>query len=92
MSNEQSHEALLKEVLDTIVQNNKQARPGTPMAELRGAIETALASLPPLNFRDFEQAISDTGAAERLVQRAPEMIGWNADQIVEWVEQIARKV
>jgi len=92
MSAEQSHEELLREVLGTVVQSNQQTRPGTPMAELKTAIETALMALPPLEFKEFEQAISDTGAAEKLVLRAPEMVGWNADQNVEWVEQIAQKI
>jgi len=92
MSSEQSHEELLREVLDIVVQSNQQTRPGTPMAELKTAIEMALSALPPLEFKEFEQAINDTGAAEKLVQRAPEMIGWNADKIVEWVEQITQKM
>lgn len=92
MSAEQSHEELLREVLDIVVQSNQQTRPGTPMAELKTAIEMALSSLPPLEFKAFNDAINDTGAAERLVQRAPEMIGWNADKIIEWVEQITQKM
>jgi hypothetical protein len=92
MNEDQSHEELLREVLNAVVQSNQQTRPGTPMAELKTAIETALAALPPLEFKKFEEAISDTGAAEKFVHRAPEVVGWNADKVVEWVEQIAQKV
>lgn len=89
MSNDQSHEELLSKVLDIAIQNNQRARAGTPMAELKAAIEAALTALPPLQFEEFSQAVSDTEAAEKLVQRAPEMIGWNADKIVEWLEQLS---
>lgn len=92
MSPEQTHEQLLRQVLDVVIENNKKIRPGTPMAELKGAIEAALSSLPPLEFEEFSKAIDDTDAAERLVQRAPEIIGWNADQIVEWVEDLSKKM
>ncbi len=89
---DESHAALLGEVLERVRQNNLQARPGTPMAELKNAIEEALASLPALEFEEFSKAIDDADAAQRLVQRAPEMIGWNADQIVEWVEKLSEKL
>ena len=92
MSTEQSHEELLNGVLDRIIDNNKQMKPGTPMAELRSAIETSLAALPPLEFQEFSQAIEDKDAAARLVQRAPELIGWDADQIVEWIEELSKKL
>jgi len=91
VSAKQSHEELLKKVLEIAIQNNQRTRPGTPMAELKAAIEAALGSLPALEFAEFEQAVSDTGAAQKLVQRAPEMIGWNADQIVQWLEELAAK-
>ena len=92
MSADQSHEELLREVLDQVVQNNLQVKPGTPMAELKAAIETALSALPPLDFEEFNKAIGDTDAAENLVRRAPELIGWNADQIVEWMQQLEKKI
>ena len=92
MSTDLSHESLLRKVLDIAIQNNQRTRPGTPMAELKAAIETALTSLPPLEFEEFKEAVSDTEAAENLVQRAPEMIGWNADQIVEWLEKLSGKI
>lgn len=92
MAADQSHEAILRDVLDLVTQNNRQMKPGTPMAELRAAVETALQALPPLEFQDFNQAVGDTDAAARLVQRAPEMIGWNADQIVEWIEELSKKL
>ena len=92
MSTEQSHEELLQGVLDLIIDNNRQMKPGSPLAELKAAIETALAALPPLEFEEFGQAIEDKDAATRLVHRAPELIGWNADQIIEWIEELARKL
>ena len=92
MASDQAHEDLLKGVLDQVVQNNRQIRPGTPMADLKAAIETALTSLPPLEFEEFTKAISDEQAGETLIQRAPEIIGWNADQIVEWIEQLSKKI
>jgi hypothetical protein len=92
MAMEPAQEDLLRQVLDQVVQNNQQIKPGTPMAELKAAIEAALGSLPPLEFEEFTQAVGDADAADRLVRRAPEMIGWNADQIVEWVEELAKKV
>ena len=91
MANEQTHEELLKEVLDQVIRNNRQMRPGTPLAELKAAIEAGLTSLPPLKFEEVTQAVGDTKAGETLLQRAPEIIGWNADQLVEWVEELARK-
>ncbi|MEW6403925.1 MAG: hypothetical protein AB1649_19190 [Chloroflexota bacterium] len=94
MSNEQSYDDLLKTVLDRVIQNNQQIRPGTPMAELKEAIEGALASLPPLEFEEFNQVLQniDKNAASRLIERGPEMIGWNADQIVQWIEELSKKM
>jgi hypothetical protein len=92
MSNEQSHEELLREVLEVAVRNNQQLRPGTPLAELKTAIESALRNLPPLEFEEFAQAVEDADAAQKLVQRAPEIVGWNADQIVAWIEELAKKL
>ncbi len=92
MSADQTHEALLREVIEQVAENNRQVKPGTPMAELQTAIESAIDSLPSLEFEEFNQAVSDTNAAERLIGRAPEIIGWNADQIVEWVEELAKKL
>jgi hypothetical protein len=94
MSNEQSYDDLLKTVLDRVVQNNQQIRPGTPMAELKDAIESALASLPPLEFEEFNQVLQniDKNAASKLIERGPEIIGWNADQIVQWIEELSKKM
>lgn len=92
MSTDETHEELLREVLDNVVKSNLEVKPGTPMAELQEAIETAISNLPPLEFEEFNQAISDTDAAARLVRNAPEMIGWNADKIVEWVEELSGKI
>ena len=83
---------MLGNVLDRIINDNRQGKPGTPLAELKEAIEAAIGNLPPLEFEEFSRAIDDTEAVDRLVQRAPEMIGWNADQIVEWVEEITGKL
>jgi hypothetical protein len=52
---------------------------------------TALISLPPLEFEEFGQAIQDAEAAQQLVKQAPDIIGWNADRIIEWIEELARK-
>jgi hypothetical protein len=90
--NDQSHDELLAKVLDIAVQNNQRARAGTPLADLKAAIEAALSSLPPLEFAEFDDAVGDAGAAGRLIQRAPELIGWNADQIVAWMEELAGKI
>ncbi len=92
MAQDQSHEELLKNVLERVVANNQHIRPGTPMAELKEALEAALQSLPPLEFEEFNQAIEDENAAAKLVDNAPELIGWNADQLVEWVEALAKKM
>jgi hypothetical protein len=92
MSTDLSHEELLQRVLERVIENNRRDRPGTPMAELKSAVESALSSLPPLEFDAFNQAISDDNALERFVQKAPELIGWNADQIVEWVEELSKKL
>lgn len=92
MSKDVQHDELLQNVLDRVVQSNLQIKPGTPMAELKDAIESAIGSLPPLEFEEASQAIDDKDAAEKLVQRAPEIIGWNADKIVEWVEELSKKM
>lgn len=92
MSADSSPEAMLRDLIELTAQNNKQLKPGSPMAELQAAIEAALASLPPLDFQEFAAAIEDTNAAARLVQQAPDLIGWNADQIVEWIEELAKKL
>lgn len=88
---EQSHEALLGEVLNRIEQNNESLRAGTPLAELRDAIEAALQSLPELQTDDFDQVMGNSDFLGRLVAEAPEIIGWNADQIITWIEQIAKQ-
>ena len=41
---------------------------------------------------EFTAAVEDTNAATRLLQQAPDLIGWNADQIVEWIEELAKKL
>jgi hypothetical protein len=87
-----SQEQILEGVLDRITQNNLSGKPGTPIAHLRTAIEGALSALPPLEFEEFTQVLKDTDAPTKLVERAPEIVGWNADQIVEWVEEIAKKL
>jgi len=92
MNTDTSHEELLQQVLDRVIQNNRASRPGTPMAELKSAIEGALDTLPPLEFEEFSQALDDADAAQKLVLRAPEIVGWNADKIVEWVEEISNKL
>ncbi len=63
MSAEQSHEELLREVLENVIRNNQQLRPGTPMAELKTAIEAAINNLPPLEFKEFDEAINNNDAA-----------------------------
>lgn len=92
MSGNESYNELLNSVLEKVIQNNQQVRPGTPMAELKDAIEAALSSLPPLEFEEFSQALDTQDAANKLINRGPEIIGWNADQIVQWVEELAGKL
>lgn len=92
MSTEDSYEQLLQNILDRVIQNNQQLRPGTPMLELKEAIEAALSSLPPLEFSEFNQALEQNNATEELIRQAPEVIGWNADQIVDWLEELSRKL
>lgn len=92
MATTESYDELLNRVLDRVVQNNQQVRPGTAMAELKEAIEAALASLPPLEFEEFSQALENQDAANKLIDRGPEIIGWNADQIVQWIEELAGKL
>jgi len=87
-----NHDELLRTVLDRVVQNNQRLRPGTPLAELKDAIEAALTTLPQLEFEEFTKAIESDDAADKLIERAPQIIGWNADQIVAWVEEISKKV
>jgi hypothetical protein len=93
MTTDMTHEQLLKDVLDRVVQNNQQLRPGTPLAELKDAIEASLSALPPLEFQEFG-AVLEGGSdySGELLKRAPEMIGWNADQIIEWVEELTEKL
>lgn len=86
------HDALLNSVLERVIENNQQIRPGTPMADLKEAIESAMSSLPPLEFEEFSQVLEDSDAEKVLLERAPELIGWNADQIIEWVEEISKKI
>lgn len=92
MASDSDQEQLLRSVLERVMQNNRQVRPGSPMAELKAAIEASLASLPPLEFEAFDRAVADASAVERFVEKAPDIIGWNADQVVEWVEELAKKV
>ncbi len=89
---DQSHEAILAEVLNRIEQNNESLRAGSPLAELRDAIEAALQSLPELQTDDFDQVMGNSDFLQRLVMEAPEIIGWNADQIITWIEEIAKKL
>lgn len=88
-----SYDDLLRNVLDRVVQNNQQLKPGTPLAELKEAIEASLRDLPPLEFEEFSRVL-DGGMdfSDQLIKQAPEMIGWNADKIVEWVEELAKKL
>ena len=92
MATDTNQEQLLRTVLEHVIQNNRQLRPGSPMAELKSAIEASLASLPPLEFEEFSKAVEDASAVERFVQKAPEIIGWSADQIVEWIEELTKKI
>ena len=92
MSTETSQEALLEKVLERVNESNLAARPGTPMAELRAAIEDALSNLEPLDFEDFTDVLDEEDAAATLVNKAPELIGWNADKIVEWFEELGKKL
>lgn len=88
---EQSHEAILSQVLDRIEKNNEQLRPGTPLHELNNAIEEALKLLPELKTDDFDQVMNSTDYLQRLISDAPNMIGWDADKIIEWIEVIRQK-
>lgn len=93
MAQEMTHEELLKGVLDRVVENNKRLRPGTPMAELKDAIEASLGSLPPLEFEEFSRLTEgDKDYSAELLRRAPEMLGWDADQIITWVEEVTQKL
>ena len=89
---EENHEKLLQEVLDRVIKNNYELRPGTPMAELKDAIEAGIMALPSLEFEEFNQAIKDENAAKELVAKAPELIGWDADHIIEWIEELSKKI
>ncbi|MGD2088744.1 MAG: hypothetical protein PVH61_21375 [Candidatus Aminicenantes bacterium] len=91
MTDNKNYDALLNEVLNRVIENNLQAKPGTPMADLKSAIETAIKSLPELEFEEFSKAINDTDAERELIDRAPEIIGWDADHIVNWIETISNK-
>ena len=92
MSTKISHDDLLKEVLERVVQNNQQLRPGTPLSDLKSAIESALGSLPQLEFGEFSKVLENKDSIEQLLERAPQIIGWDADHIVAWVEEISKKV
>jgi len=92
MKEKNDHEELLKQVLDRIIENNRNIRPGTPMADLQNAIEGAIENLKELNFEDFDKAVEDKDAANNLLDQAPEMIGWTTDQVLEWVEELSKKI
>lgn len=92
MAQKTDHDELLREVLDAVIENNRQTRPGSPLAELKSAIESAIGSLPPLDFDEYTKAIDDPEAAERFLQHAPELVGWDADQIVDWIEELSKKL
>lgn len=94
MSTETTQEKLLQDVLNRVVQRNEQLQPGTPLAELKEAIEAALSSLPPLEFKEYSQMLEQKPdqSQQQLLDRAPEMVGWNADQIIAWVEELAKRV
>jgi hypothetical protein len=93
MTSDSSHEQLLKDVLDRVVQHNQQLMPGTPLAELKAAIEESLSTLPPLEFRELSGLLEPgTDYSSELIRRGPEMIGWDADKIIEWVEALAGKL
>ena len=89
---EKKYEELLKSVLDNVIEGNRKIRPGTPMAELKDSIEASIASLPPLEFEKFSKAMEDKEAAGELLKKAPEIIGWDADHLVEWVENLSKKL
>jgi len=91
MSDDKNYDALLNTVLNQVIENNLHARPGTPMADLKAAIETAIESLPALEFEEFSKALTDTEAEMNLIKRAPEIIGWDADHIVDWIETLSKK-
>jgi hypothetical protein len=87
-----SHEDLLRQVLDRVIENNRQIRQGTPMADLKQAIEEAIQSLPKLEFEEINKAVEDTNAAEQLIQKSPQLLGWDADHLVEWIEELSKKI
>lgn len=91
MTDDKNYEELLDTVLNRVIKNNLQAKPGTPMADLKTAIETAIESLPKLEFEEFSKALKDEDAGKKLVNRAPEIIGWDADHIVDWIETLSNK-
>ncbi len=88
---EQQHVKLLNELLDKTIAHNRSLNPGSPMANLHQAIEQAIENLPRLQFDTFEQAIEDKSSAEQLIQRAPQMIGWDAENLIAWIEELAKK-
>ena len=93
MAQDMTHEELLKNVLDRVVESNRSLRPGTPMPELKDAIEASLSSLPPLEFEEFRQLTEeDRDYSAKLLRRSEDMLGWNADQIIAWVEEVTRKL
>jgi hypothetical protein len=96
MTQDMTHEELLEKTLDRVVENNKRLRPGTPMAELKDAIEASLSSLPPLEFKEFSELIAnmeeESDFSQEMLTRAPEILGWDADQIIAWVEEITKKL
>lgn len=48
--------------------------------------------LLPLEFEEFSKALTDTEAEMNLIKCAPEITGWDADHIVDWIETLSRGI
>lgn len=89
---EKKYEDMLTAALNRVIENNRQIRPGTPMAELKVAIESAISALPALEFETFSKAVEDKKAVEELINEAPKIIGWDADNLVKWIDDLSKKI